>query len=522
MAEFSVTIPAGKVTADLVGFTMPFDLEHSGVPASFWTDVDSLGDSIRVRNSSGTALPHLAIAFNKSTAKGILLFRLNVAAATPTTFSIDTNGVGAPSPINLTDFRSYFVFDGSALSDIATASGVYTKSGIGGHGTATPYPLLLKAGAAVQGNDAYTSPSFANSATFTIGISVRRTVAASKVALELTGSGTGRIRIRETSGIYTIESVTDGDLSSGVAAANAVAARLHLVQVSATERRIYVNGVEEASDSIVTDDGTLDTLRVASRGGFFNPWEGELGWGYFYPGVLSDAWLLAEKDAADPETFFEPGGTTGTVLRSRIRYFAVTNEDVLAISAKLTKTASGDAQRLTVHLREFDETKIQIGPDFDVIDFPTLVAGRRKQRTWQVGQQQANPDDAYLVKYVGVDFEDTGNAGEIPLLEYLEGWVRPHPFKLSGILVRDGSDFVNWTWRTHIPARVRYVFNITGFLDYEAVEDSGAWANTVYAESGSVSDLLPGALGTNTGYLSALPFDRRDRRHGEVLHAIIL
>lgn len=85
--SIDLTIPAGKVTADLTSFPVLVDLAN--LPDAFWNAVKSDGGDIRVQNGSGTFLPIDLLYINVVTKKGRLFFLANsIPAGSDSTWTI--------------------------------------------------------------------------------------------------------------------------------------------------------------------------------------------------------------------------------------------------------------------------------------------------------------------------------------------------------------------------------------------------------------------------------------------------
>jgi hypothetical protein len=85
--------------------------------------------------------------------------------------------------------------------------------------------------------------------------------------------------------------------------------RLHAVYNGTTYRKMYVNGVEVAQNSITAAPAALDTVLIgqedASAAEYF---DGLVGFAYLYPGVLSADWIAAEYDNLNaPGDFYSVG-----------------------------------------------------------------------------------------------------------------------------------------------------------------------------------------------------------------------
>lgn len=262
--------------------------------------------------------------------------------------------------------------------------------------------------------------------------------------------------------------------------------------------KIHVGGAESVAAGGHFDGIVLELL----------VWDGSFGSGADHSHITR---LLGELHDYYHNIAVPPLSGAGT------RLFPVTNEDVIAFAAEFVKENPGDGTGLELYVREYDENKVQLGDQFTILDWDPSEDGSRKQKTWQVGRLQGG-DVEYLVRYISFHGQATGDTGETSHLSYWWGWMRPHPFKLSGILSLDGSN-VDFKWRTHIPAKVKFVANTSGFLDYEDVEATGAFTETTELEGDTEEDVLAALSGR--GYVSAVPYDREDRRSGEILHLFI-
>lgn len=79
-SDYTVTVAAGKVSADLTAFPLMIDL--SDMPGGFWTNAQSDGGNIRVYDADGvTMLPHDLTYINKSRGLGRLFVKKTLLSA---------------------------------------------------------------------------------------------------------------------------------------------------------------------------------------------------------------------------------------------------------------------------------------------------------------------------------------------------------------------------------------------------------------------------------------------------------
>jgi hypothetical protein len=85
-AVVNFRIPPWRVPSDLTAFPVAVDL--ADMDATFWEDVDELGDNVRVITADGTRLPLDLTYFDKSAHEGRLFFKSDLSASVANEFQI--------------------------------------------------------------------------------------------------------------------------------------------------------------------------------------------------------------------------------------------------------------------------------------------------------------------------------------------------------------------------------------------------------------------------------------------------
>lgn len=131
----------------------------------------------------------------------------------------------------------------------------------------------------------------------------------------------------EAGGDYRIFDDVNSSLSAGVTLVNSTAYRAHCIYNGSTARRIYLDGIEKAEETVITiASNSFSTLFLCNEDqSFTEQWEGGIGYVWMRRGVVPNAWLTAEHLAlSDPATFFNASVFGGTP--TYLRYDPVTNE----------------------------------------------------------------------------------------------------------------------------------------------------------------------------------------------------
>lgn len=135
-------------------------------------------------------------------------------------------------------------------------------------------------------------------------------------AATLRDGGTAQAAIITANGAVQVKTVVDNGNSLGawtsaddwfycsptVDPGNALIGRVHTIYDGTTARHILFNGANKGTDNSVSSDSPSQ-ISVGDSGS--EPWNGEIGFVYLYPGVLSDDWVAAEwANLDDPASFY--------------------------------------------------------------------------------------------------------------------------------------------------------------------------------------------------------------------------
>lgn len=302
-------VPAGKVSSDLSAFPMRVNL--ASLPLAFWDEVAEDGRDIRLLNGAGTMLPIDLVQFDKVAQTGELFVLTDLRNASDSSFYVKieegAEAIDVDSPLG-----RHAVWGDYACIHIM--SSLEDRSGHGLtmvlEGTASIDGWLRINGA---GNGRINGVPLLT--TWTMGITARPSYVLANGAMisysPPTTANTWRasLVLRSTPQYGTWNSTNGWLLDTTIVPAIGDRHRFHHVQNANVNRKLYRDGA--LVDSGVTaqrpvNGGTGPALWLGvETTSYGERFRGALGYSYLREGELSAAWLAAEYQSWETDTFYE-------------------------------------------------------------------------------------------------------------------------------------------------------------------------------------------------------------------------
>lgn len=290
---------ASPAASTLTNF--PYLIDLSALSPDFWNNVKSDGGDIRLYNGSDAQIPFAVLNFDHDARTGFVLARQTITTS-GATFKLE---VGYPlrsalaandtygSEATVSGYEAFYVFNGDLLDLTANSRDLTVKTGSATYRTLLGLPALDTQAAAFQ---ASVDNTITGSAIYTMSctVSMDRNDTNNQQAMtfcQTFGGTTNRSTIgnRETGEVYTTFSADDSWLD-GPAVVRGVPVRLACTYNGSTSRRLFVNGLLEATDNTIVTK-TMDTLCIGGGSASNANWRGRIAMAYLHLSVLPDAWL---------------------------------------------------------------------------------------------------------------------------------------------------------------------------------------------------------------------------------------